>query len=279
MWFEELQRACVRVETIAKRKSGAVEIATERRLQLLPKRCSTRVTVQRIILMSNTKLLQRVNDFTFSSGLRNPTSSDLPSSSFLPSYSPFKASSANFEDEAEDARLVVEDLGDWEADGDGNDVDMLFNDDEDEQGRDAGAAPQHAAAAAPQEIEMAWLPPSLEAGPTPSPTERREQQQNHGQGQQCHGQGQGRTRRRGEGISRAEPDASKEEKEQLELVEGAAGEADCEDEDPDEWADWVDVEEDRCDDVSRGAAVAVGVATPSTTVAAFPILQNIGTAT
>lgn len=49
-WFEEVRKACSRVETIAKRKSGAEDIALERRLRLFPRTHVLVVEVQRFIL-------------------------------------------------------------------------------------------------------------------------------------------------------------------------------------------------------------------------------------
>lgn len=49
-WYEELQKACKRVETIAKRKSGADDLAMERRLKLFPRSHLLQITVKRLVL-------------------------------------------------------------------------------------------------------------------------------------------------------------------------------------------------------------------------------------
>ncbi len=48
-WYEELQSSCLRVETIAKRKSGAEEFAMKRRLMKLPKKGVISIRLKRFV--------------------------------------------------------------------------------------------------------------------------------------------------------------------------------------------------------------------------------------
>jgi hypothetical protein len=48
-WFNEIQSSCLRVETIAKRKSGAEELAMRRRLMKLPKKYYLSIKIKRYI--------------------------------------------------------------------------------------------------------------------------------------------------------------------------------------------------------------------------------------
>ena len=48
--FNELKEACLRVETISKRNSGAYELSITRRLRLLPKINIVSISVKQIIL-------------------------------------------------------------------------------------------------------------------------------------------------------------------------------------------------------------------------------------
>ena len=52
-FFHELEAACHRVETIEKRNSGAVEIAVERRLALLPKEHFVKIVLKQVLLAPN----------------------------------------------------------------------------------------------------------------------------------------------------------------------------------------------------------------------------------
>eukprot|EP01039_Chlorochromonas_danica_P010336 gene10336-11440_t len=49
-WFDELSLACRRVETVAKRRSGAEDLALERRLKLFPRSHQVIITVKRALL-------------------------------------------------------------------------------------------------------------------------------------------------------------------------------------------------------------------------------------
>lgn len=49
-WFDELSLACRRVETVAKRRSGAEDLALERRLNLFPRSHQIIITVKRALL-------------------------------------------------------------------------------------------------------------------------------------------------------------------------------------------------------------------------------------
>ena len=52
LWYEELKQACARVESIEKKKSGAVELALARRLRLLPRKFGVSIEVHQLIVQS-----------------------------------------------------------------------------------------------------------------------------------------------------------------------------------------------------------------------------------
>lgn len=63
IWFDEVCAACARVETVKLRRSGAEQLATRRRLDLLPRSTLVVVRVKELILSSSTVALGRLTEF------------------------------------------------------------------------------------------------------------------------------------------------------------------------------------------------------------------------
>lgn len=63
VWYEEIKAACTRVETVKLRRSGAEELASRRRLDLLPRSTLVVARVKELILSSSTAALGLLTEF------------------------------------------------------------------------------------------------------------------------------------------------------------------------------------------------------------------------
>jgi len=63
IWFDEIRAACSRVETVKMRRSGAEQLSTRRRLDLLPRSTLVIARVKELILSSNTAALSQLTEF------------------------------------------------------------------------------------------------------------------------------------------------------------------------------------------------------------------------